>query len=67
MEASTRESSQTPKLYKNSGAKNSIMWKYFGFIKAKMDLQLKPRYDKGYNIILCRKSYANQGKHPFNN
>ena len=35
MEASRIESSRTPKLYDNSGAKKSVVWKYFGFIKAK--------------------------------
>ena len=30
-----REASQTPKLDDHPGAKNSIVWQYFGLIKAK--------------------------------
>ena len=35
MEATTREASKTQKLYDHLGAKRSLMWKYFGFNKAK--------------------------------
>jgi hypothetical protein len=35
VETSTREASQTPNLYDLPGAKKCVVWKYFGFIKAK--------------------------------
>ena len=45
MEASMREASQTPKLDDHPGAKNSIVWQYFGFIKAKDEPATKTNRD----------------------
>ena len=39
------EASQSPKLYDNRGAKNSIVWQYFGFIKAKDGPATKTNFD----------------------
>ena len=40
-----REASQTPKLDDHPGAKNSIVWQYFGFIKAKDEPATKTNLD----------------------
>ena len=64
MEASTREASRTPKLYDHSGAKKSIVWKYFGLIKAKDGPATKTNIDMTKDIYkLCMLSYTNKGEH----
>jgi len=53
MEASTSEASQTPKVYDHpEGKKKSVVWKYFGFIKAKNGSTTKTNLDmtKAVNI-----------------
>jgi hypothetical protein len=42
MEASTREASQTPKLYDHSGANKTLCGNILDSLKQKMNLQLKP-------------------------
>jgi hypothetical protein len=68
MKASTREVSQTPKLYDHPRAKKIDVWKYFGFIKAKDGPATKTNLDMTKAIYkLCCKLYANKEEHPFNN
>ena len=68
MEASTREASQTPKLYDHSGAKKGVVWHYFGFIKAKDGPATKTYLDMTKAMYkLYQKSYTNQGEHAFIN
>lgn len=69
MEASMIEASRTPKLYGHTGAKKSIVWKYFGFIiKAKDGPATKTNLDVAKTIYkLYRKSFANKVEHPFRN
>ena len=51
MEASTREASQTPKLYDHPGAKKALCGNILDSLKQKIDLQLKPTLKLYMNYV----------------